>query len=348
MNARDSQITHPKLHTAKSGRPWWQWLLFGILAIIVLVLLWYLQALRPTKTASAAIVVDDGDSTQQIADKLSEKKLIRSELAFGIYSRSKGYPAKFRAGRFVLNGKDGTPKIAEALTSNAAKSSQFTIKEGTTQKQIAAQLGKLGIVDEDQFADFKASDFPQYEFLKDLPKDAPLEGFLFPETYSAPPAGTSTKDVATIMLNQFEKELTPELQQEIKASGRSLYETVTIASILEREVKTAKDRRTVAGIVENRLKDNISLGLDTTLMYGLDKSESQLTKADLADDSPYNTRTQKGLPPTPISNPGLATIEATASPQASDYLFFLSAPNGTTYYATTNAEHEANKDKYLK
>lgn len=346
MSTRASQHPHHH-HTPTRRRPWWLWAVAAFVALLAISFIWYWQALRPTGTAEASIIVAEGDSTDQIAQKLAQADLIRSKNAFAIYVRSTGLAPKFQSGRFVLDGTEGTPKIAEALTEQAARSSQFTVQEGLTQKQIAGRLAKLGIVNEEEFANLKAADFPQYAFLQGLPADAPLEGFLFPETYTTPPEGTSTKDVATIMLNQFEKELTPELEQQIQDSGRSLYETIIIASMLEEEVKTAKDRRMVAGIIEKRLEQDIRLDVDATLRYGINKLTGSLTQSDINSDNPYNTRRLKGLPPTPISNPGLASIEAALNPEASEFLFYLSGKDGTTHYAKTNDEHEQNKDKYL-
>ncbi len=319
-----------------------------VIAIVVGSLVWYSNALRPTGTTQTSVTVTTGESTDAITKTLQDKRLIHSPLAFKLHVKLQGLAPRFKAGHYVLSGNQSAPAIARELTDQAQASNQFTIKEGRTQKQIATQIGDLGIVDAGRFANLKTTDFPKYDFLEGAPAGASLEGFLFPETYSVPPPSTGTEDVATIMLNQFGKELTPARRNQIKASGRSTFETVTVASILEEEVRTDKDKRIVAGIIYQRLAQGIPLGLDTTLMYGLHKSESQLTQVDLQGDSPYNTRTQKGLPPGPISNPGLAALKAAVDPQQSDYLFFLSAPDGTMHYAKTNAEHEANKRKYLK
>lgn len=320
-----------------------------LLAILIGGKVWYSQALRPTgTTGQSAVTVTSGESVVAIAADLSNRKLIRSSFAFKLHVRFNRLAAKFQAGRYVVSGQRSTPAIAAELTDSAGASNQFTIKEGRTQKQIAAQLGPLGIIDEPKFAGLKARDFSQYDFLANVPAGASLEGFLFPETYSVPPPGTSTEDVAATMLNQFGKELTPELRTRIAASGRSIFEMVTVASILEEEVRTDRDRRLVAGIVYKRLEQGIPLGLDTTLLYGLHKSHDDLTQSELRSDNPYNTRKFKGLPPGPISNPGLGALRAAINPEASDYLFYLSAPDGTTYYARTNAEQEANKAKYLK
>ena len=351
MSMHDKPDYQPRVSARASGHRLRRWILIILGLFIIVVIgakLWYSNALRPTGVAQTSVTVTTGESTDAITKTLQDKRLIHSPLAFKLHVRLHGLAAKFKAGRYVLSGNQSAPAIAQELTDQAQASNQFTIKEGRTQRQIATQLGDLGIADAGQFVNLKTADFPKYDFLEGAPAGASLEGFLFPETYSVPPADTNTEDVATIMLNQFGKELTPALRDQIKASGRSTFETVTVASILEEEVRTDKDKRIVAGIIYQRLAQGIPLGLDTTLMYGLHKSESQLTQADLQGDSPYNTRTQKGLPPGPISNPGLAALKAAVDPQQSDYLFFLSAPDGTMHYAKTNAEHEANKRKYLK
>lgn len=323
-----------------------------ILGLLVIVLVgswvWYSNALRSTGAGQSAVTVTEAETVESITAELKTKQLIRSPLAFKIHVRLNGLAAKFQAGQYAVSGDQSAPVIAKELAEGAEAAKQFTIKEGLTQRQVAAQLGKLGIVDEDEFADLKAADFPQYEFLQGLPADASLEGFLFPETYSVPPPGTGTKDVATIMLNQFDGELTPAMREQIKSSGRTIFEVVTVASLVEEEVKSDKDRRMVAGIMYKRLEDGIRLDIDATTRYAVGKPTGALTQTDLNSDDPYNTRKLKGLPPGPIASPGLSALKATINPQTSDYLFYLSAKDGTTYYAKTNAEHEENKDKYLR
>ncbi len=334
------------------NRFFWRWLLVAVAALLAVGLgakVWYSQALRPTGTAGqSAVTITSGESVNAIAADLKQQRLIRSPFAFKLHARLNHLAATFQAGRYVVSGQRSAPAIAAELTDSANASNQFTIKEGRTQQQIAAQLGQLGIIDKGQFADLKVKDFRRYDFLADAPAGASLEGFLFPETYSVPPPGTSTEDVATTMLNQFGQELTPALRAQIATSGRSIFQTVTVASILEEEVRTDRDRRLVAGIIYKRLEQGIPLGLDTTLLYGLNKSRDDLTQSELRSDNPYNTRKFKGLPPGPISNPGIDAIKAAIEPESSDYLFYLSAPNGTTYYARTNDEQEANKARYLK
>lgn len=322
-----------------------------LVVIIVLAVIgraWYSHALRPTGASQTAVTVAQGEGSSAIAADLQSKHLIHSSLAFRLHAKFAKLGAKFKAGRYVVSGAKSTTQIANELTDPSQSTNQFTIREGLTQKQIATTLGKLGIVDENEFANLKAKDF-NYDFLADAPDGASLEGFLFPETYTIPPPGASAHDVATIMLNQFGKELTPSLRSQIKAQKRTIYDTVTIASIVEREVTSENDRKVVAGIFWKRLDQNIALGADTTLLYGLGKTGNyELTQSDLQSDNKYNTRKLKGLPPSPIDNPGLSALTAAVNPSTSDFLFYLTGSDGKTYYAKTNDEQEANKAKYLK
>ncbi|MEJ7660496.1 MAG: endolytic transglycosylase MltG [Hymenobacter sp.] len=318
-----------------------------VAAVAILTTRWYANALKPTGTEEQAIVVKDGATPKQVAAELADRKLIKSAAAFRWHVSRTGLGKDIKAGRYRLDGRTPSPEIAKALAAGPqADANRFTVKEGQTQQTIANTLSKLGGFDRQEFANLKAKDFTGYDFLKDLPDDATLEGFLFPETYEIPPPETATKEVATVLLNQFQKELAPQLSQ-LRASSRSLFDTVTVASIVEVEVRSDEDRRLVAGIIYRRLREDIRLDADATLRYGIDKPTEALTKSDLDSDNPYNTRKHKGLPPGPVSNPGIASLKAATNPQASDYLFYLSAKDGTTVFARTLEEHEANVEQYL-
>lgn len=323
-------------------------IILAVLAVIAIgTKVWYSNALKPAGTGDHAVEIPKGAKPDQIATLLEQKQVIKSARAFGWHVSSNDLGPKLQAGRYTLSGNDSATVIAAELTEGPKQASQFTVKEGMTQAGIAKLLGDLGVVDEDEFKKLKASDFPQYDFLQGLPEDATLEGFLFPETYAIPEEGTSTKAVAEIMLTQFGKELTPELRNQIKANGKTIYETITVASLVEEEVKTEADRKLVAGIIYKRLQEDIRLDIDATVRYALDKPTGALSQSDLNSDDPYNTRKFKGLPPGPIANPGIISIKAAINPETSDWLFYLNGSDGTTHFAKTNDEHEANKDKYL-
>lgn len=148
------------------------------------------------------------------------------------------------------------------------------------------------------------------------------------------------------MLANFNAKVTQELRDEAKAQNRTLDEIVIMASIIEKEVQSAEDMALVSGVLWKRIDDNEGLYADATLEYIVNK-DGELTVGDLLKDTPYNTRKYRGLPPGPISNPGLSAILAAIRPQKSDYYYYLTAKDGDTVFAKTNDEHNRNKAKYL-
>ena len=171
------------------------------------------------------------------------------------------------------------------------------------------------------------------------------EGYLFPDTYFPRP-GESTDAILSVFDNTFRSKIS-KIQKEIKASGHTLEELLTMASILEKEASKTKDRQQIAGVLWYRVKIGMPLQVDAVFPYILGKNTFQLTTDDLKFDSPYNTYTNKGLPPGPINTPGLDSILAAATPIKSKYLYFLSDKAGNFHYAVTYAQHLANKKKYL-
>jgi uncharacterized YceG family protein len=241
------------------------------------------------------------------------------------------------------------------------------IPEGLTNKDIASYLAKTGpwtsadflrIVGSAQ-AHISAStataspDFVrQYDFLADRPQGASLEGYLFPDTYRVY-ASSTVADIAAKMLANFDAKLTPQLRADIKSQGKTIYDILIMASIIEKEAainyqtKDNHDAKIISGIFWRRLRAGQALQSDATLSYILQDNKAQHSGADLTIDSPYNTYKYQGLPPGPIGNPGLLAIEAAIYPIASQYNYFLTTNEGVVVYAQTYAEHLQNKYKYL-
>jgi UPF0755 protein len=224
---------------------------------------------------------------------------------------------------------------------------RITIPEGWDRSDIGKYLEGKGIGALDQFLASTKKDFVQnFAVLADKPQKASLEGYLFPDTYRLY-KGATVDDVVLKMLANFSSKLTNEEQKAIKASGRSVFEIVTMASIVEKEVPHASDRPIVAGIFWKRLKEGMPLQADSTLNYVTGNKSASLSSEELKIDSPYNTYTNKGLPPTPIGNPGEVALRAAIYPKSSPYWYFLSAPDGSTIFSKTFEEHVAAKRKYL-
>ncbi len=242
------------------------------------------------------------------------------------------------------------------------------IPEGQTVLDIAETLSAAGFWPSSQFLDVVGwprldyrhnknhPDLPdffrEFSFLADKPSYYGLEGYLFPDTYRFY-ASSMPVEVVEKMLANFDRKLTPPMRADIKAQGKTIYEIVTLASLVEKEAPIDyatgdnRDARLIAGIFWNRLAIGQALQSDATLSYVLGDNKIQHSGADLTFDSPYNTYKYSGLPPGPICNPGLLALEAAVYPLVSDYNYFLTA-DGQVIYAKTYAEQMLNKQKYLK
>jgi UPF0755 protein len=185
-----------------------------------------------------------------------------------------------------------------------------------------------------------------YDFLADIPQGKTLEGYLFPDTYFFL-KNAASEDIIKKMLDNFGEKLTPDLRTEIENQKKSIYDVITMASIIEGEVKSENDRQIVSGIFWKRVNDNRTLQSCATLAFILGENKKQYTFLDTRVDSPYNTYLNKGLPPGPINNPGLDSIKAAIYPETTDYNYFLTDPKtGQTIFSKTIEEHNANKAKY--
>ena len=210
---------------------------------------------------------------------------------------------------------------------------RITIPEGLASFQIAAIFQK---------------DLPLFDSQKffALVKSQNLEGYLFPDTYFLLP-NANENDVIAIMHDTFNEKIQT-LQTTIKSFGKSESDVIKMASILEEEANTEESRKIVAGILWKRISLGMPLQVDSSFKYINGKTSQNISLADLKSDSPYNSYNHLGLPPTPISNPGLSTIEDAVNPTQTNYLYFLSDSKGNMHYATTLAGQDANKAKYLK
>ena len=245
-------------------------------------------------------------------------------------------------------------KVIEILTTKPdADEVTVRIPEDVTAKEIAAILEQAGVLSaSDFFTAVETTDSrtvapdSTYDFLRDKPTTANLEGYLFPDTYRffkrATPAHVVKK-----FLDNFEAKVASTVLGDIRASGHTVFEVVTLASIVDKEVRTDTDRRIAAGIFWKRIEIGMALQSDATVNYVTGKQALQPTNVDLSVGSPYNTYQNRGLPPYPIGNPSLSAIRAVANPEASPYLYFLHKPDGTTVFSKTYEEHVANKQKYL-
>jgi UPF0755 protein len=302
-----------------------------------------------TPQAAKVITIAPGSSSQAIAHRLVEAGVLRSTQAWQLWTRLQGgRSGGFQAGSYSISPNESLPEIAEKIWTGQVVTAGFTIPEGWNIRQMAAYF------EEKKF--FKGADFLAaiQEFPKSaaavrhpwLPKDLPIiEGFLFPDTYQIPAGEITPEQIISQMITRFEKVALPIYQanQSKDPLKLNLLQWVTLASIVEKEAVVAKERPLISGVFTNRLKTGMSLGSDPTVEYafGITQTpENPLTLAQVRTPSPYNTYINVGLPPTPIASPGVASLQATLAPQATDYLYFVALYDGTHVFSRTLAEHE--------
>ncbi len=302
---------------------------------------WGLQAADPTGE-QRLIYLPQGQGVWALAATLHDEGIIRSAavfyVAYHIYIRS-GNSGNLAASYFDLSPTDPIPRIInEGLRRPASRS--LTFPEGFTLKQMAARIGAGELrVSEQGFLKAASSSQlanpPGFELASDS-----LDGYLFPDTYQIA-IGTTAEEIVAEMLVNFERKFYEKYEQQIAASGFSLHELVTIASLIEKEAKTDKDRGLTASVIHNRLGKGMKLQIDATVQYALPQHKERLLHSDLRVASPYNTYLHEGLPPGPICNPGLACLEAALKPPRTDYLYYVAREDGSHTFSRTYAEHLA-------
>lgn len=315
---------------------------------------WWSWASGPAQTAAEStteagvqLQIPVGTPGQQIGRDLEAAGIIRSALAWRIWSRWKSLQSPnggFQAGTYVLAPTDPLSEVATTIWEGQVFQETFTIPEGWNQNQMAEYFEQQGLFSAESFLT-ETQKIPQerYPWLPDgLPH---LEGFLYPDTYQIPVESTSPEAVIDLMLQQFEQVVLPVYQQ--ADSNLSLLDWVALASIVEKESVVPDERTLIAGVFTRRLEEGMPLGADPTVEYGLgivQTPDNPLTYAQVETPSPYNTYLNAGLPPTPIASPGLASLEAALDPAETDYLYFVARYDGTHVFSRTLAEHEAARD----
>jgi UPF0755 protein len=275
------------------------------------------------------IVVEEGTSTARIASSLESQGVIRSSLYMRYLFKTEYQDSYIQAGVYSFPERLSNSEVLDALISGA-----YSLPE-----DVATFPEGFRIADMHKYLPLRFKD----ESLKPYQT---YEGYLFPDTYFIGKEDTLS-DIIDLMRTTFDTRI-QELQEEIDTSLLSLDEIIILASILEREANDEISMRTVAGILLTRLEIGMALQVDATFEYLLGKGSHELTEEDLEIDSPYNTYTNRGLPPTPIANPGLMAMRAVLDPIKTDYLYYLSDEDGVFHYSETFEEHKENKIRYLR
>lgn len=289
--------------------------------------------------------ISPNSGIESIADGLLEQGLIADRNLFILYAKFGPTRGNLQPGVYLLSPAMSLAKITDTIGSGQVATRKVVFQEGITINEMAGKWARAGLGDAQSFVNAtKPPNTYNQEFLRFTGSNGSLEGYLFPATYDIL-VTTTPQEQINIMLNTFAAQVLPKLPSET-ANSSKLGDLIKLASIVEKEARTEEDRKLVAGVFYNRLARGMKLESDVTINYVTGKTATQA--ADLKIDSPYNSYLYKGLPPTPICNPGLEAILATAYPTANDYIFFIADNTGKLHFAKTLAEHEQNIQKYLK
>lgn len=330
-------------------------LVIVLLAAAVFGSLFLTEYLNTGSSDGETVVVEipEGAAGRTMARILKENGLIRFQQTFLLRLRGSEYAGKLRSGTFELHKGMCIDDIIRTLATGGSTrdSITVTIPEGYSVEQIALRLEDAGLFSAEDFLNEVNKGSFEFDFLNEIPNNSNikyrLQGFLFPSTYNFY-ADATPREVINVLLREFEKQYNSISN---KASGRSLYEIITEASLVEREAKLDKERATIAGVIENRLEDGMKLQIDAAVVYaisdGLYDVERVLYK-DLEVDSPYNVYANYGLPVGPICNPGLKSIEAAMNPESHDYFFYHTdevAGDGSHIFTRSFGEHTSTMNR---
>jgi UPF0755 protein len=327
----DSQPTTNGL-TGNGTRYKLLFLLLGATSLLLVSLAYsveFLNTPHPAFPLNVDITVAEGLTQNDVTKLLEDAHIVRSSLYLYLHLEQR-YPREFvRAGTYRFPRAMTTEEVAESLITgkNGSPLLRFTLPEGFRAGELLSYLPP-------HLASSTGTDFREFE------------GYLFPDTYFVS-RDTTLEEVVELLQKTFDEKIAP-VREEIEQSGFTEAEVVVFASILEREAKDVESKKIVSGILQNRLEIGMPLQVDAVFDYLLGKTSVELTDEDLDLDSPYNTYRYAGLPPGPISNPGLESILAVLEPAETNYLYYLTGDDGVFHYAETFEEHKRNKEEHLR
>lgn len=309
-------------------------------------------SLGDLQSGSVEIEIIKGQNILDVGELLEKNGLVSRKNYFAFYMWREGLRGDVVAGKYLIDAGLTIPEIAILITKSGIvkeeEQKKITFPEGWDANKMQARLGNNGLMVDDFLELFEKPKYFEekyvYEFLSDLKEDDTLEGYLFPDTYFFAAEATS-EEIIKKMLDNFDQKLTQEMRDEVKRQGKTLHEVVTMASLIEREVRSDADKKIVSGIFWNRIEVGQALQSCATLAYILGESKEQYSYEDTQISSLYNTYLHPGLPPGPIANPGLSSIVAAIYPEDTNYNYFLtSQKTGETIFSSTLEEHNINKN----
>lgn len=301
--------------------------------------------INPTSHESIIFTAQRGWGDDEIASGLQKLGIIRNNYFFRFYVIFTLRHSDLKAGDYNLSPKMSIYDIANKMVQGDVIRDYVVILEGWDINDIGKYLEAKDICTQSYFSSLVKKDYSEdFNFLQDKPKNLDLEGYLFPDTYEISKEETC-EDLVIRMLANFDKKITSELRAEITKQKKSIFDIVTMASMIEKEVRDLDDEKIVSGILWKRIAIGMPLQLDATINYITGKNDPGVLIKDIKIDSPYNTYKYYGLPKGPISNPGINSITAAISPKETNYWFYLS--DGKTIFSETLEQHNAARAKHM-
>lgn len=321
----------------------WAVTLFLVIVAVLVAMVGVTHTLSPVSNNKNAptvlVVVPRGANARAIGSILERHHLVHSALGFALAARLAGVSSRMRAGRYELSPAMPPGQMAQLIALGRVEQDFITIPEGFTDTQVADRLAEHHMVKPQAFLALAQTQGQSFHVDGWTPPNANLEGYLFPDTYRIP-RGATARVIITMMLANFHQRVVLPYQADFSRYPGGLPAAITLASLVEREAQVPRDRALIASALMNRLKQGMRLQCDATVQYALPHHKGRLTFADLRVNSPYNTYLHAGLPPTPIANPGLPSIQATLHPAATNYLFYVARPDGSHIFSATLAQHD--------
>ncbi|MBL0700754.1 MAG: endolytic transglycosylase MltG [Desulfosarcina sp.] len=304
----------------------------------------YLYADRPlgSDNSPKSVNIMPGHNFSDVFKELCNSGIVAYSYRFKLLAVIRGYDKRIKFGEYLLSPSMTPSEILTIMTKGKVRLNKLTIPEGYNIEQIATAVFQAEIEDEKSF--LKAAKNSSLAAQMKITADT-FEGYLFPDTYYFP-KNTTPKTIISTMVNRFRTIFTDEFAKQAEKLGFSIHQIVTLASIIEKETGASEERPVISSVFHNRLKKNMRLESDPTVIYGIDGFNGNITKKDLKKPSPYNTYLIRGLPPGPISNPGLKALEAALYPAETDFLYFVSKKNKTHKFSTNIRDHNKAVYKY--
>lgn len=309
------------------------------------------KAVDPNNKNEIIVNIPAGSSVSNIAKILKENKLIKNKTVFVQNVKNSEKAEKIKAGKYKFSQSMDNNAIIQKMIDGMVyqDGTKFTIPEGSVSTDIVNSLVKKNLGKRETFVKLfrNPKDFSsKFKFLNDN-RIVTLEGFLYPSTYYFE-EGVTEKEIFETMLKEFEKNYNKSIKSLVEKNNYNFYDTVIMASIVEKETVKDEDRGLVAGVFYNRIAKKMRLQSDAVLQYGLPQRKSRVRYKDLKVETPYNLYLNDGLPPTPIASPGIKSLKAAASPESSEYLYFVTGTDNKNYYSKTYEEHMVYAKKYHK